>query len=206
MENARKLFRAMAPVTAVCRAIEGIEGWPSSSAQAAFVEGVLRDPAVKKFPPSASFVRAVLKSVVASIGNSEAIDDGILETLLGDDGTSRVGGDLAHCSFEMSPGSAVISFRLCPRQLNPVGLATWPAGFLLAEAVLSGAIPLDGMRVLELGSGVGVTGIALARWSRVASVCLSDFLPSVLENLSHNVEISAFGKRDSSSSSTPHTQ
>ena len=44
--------------------------------------------------------------------------------------------------------------------------------------------------VLELGAGVGITGIALAKWARPAHVAMTDYLANVIDNLNHNLEIS----------------
>lgn len=44
--------------------------------------------------------------------------------------------------------------------------------------------------VLELGAGVGITGIALAKWAQPARVVMTDYLANVIDNLNHNIEIS----------------
>lgn len=41
---------------------------------------------------------------------------------------------------------------------NNVGLTGWPAGYLLAEVLLHRQEMVAGHRVLELGSGIGITG------------------------------------------------
>lgn len=59
----------------------------------------------------------------------------------------------------------------------------WPAGLLLAEHVLDGP-RLDGQRVLDLGTGAGVVGIAAAL--KGAEVTFSDLLPDALELAAEN--------------------
>lgn len=49
---------------------------------------------------------------------------------------------------------------------------------------------MDGKTVLELGAGVGITGIALAKWAQPARVVMTDYLANVIDNLNHNIEIS----------------
>ena len=80
-------------------------------------------------------------------------------------------------------------FRLS-QQLNPVGLATWPAGFMLTELALYRPEIFENKRILKLGAGVGITRIAVAKWMTVEKLVMTDYLGSVLDNLSHNVEIS----------------
>jgi SAM-dependent methyltransferase len=50
---------------------------------------------------------------------------------------------------------------------------------------------LRGRRVLELGSGLGLTGLALAIWCECASVRLSDGDPQAVERLQQNVQLNA---------------
>ncbi len=52
----------------------------------------------------------------------------------------------------------------------------WPAGLALAAAVDAGVVPVLGARVLELGCGLGVVGLAAARRG-AADVVLSDWDP-----------------------------
>lgn len=49
---------------------------------------------------------------------------------------------------------------------------------------------VDGKVVLELGAGVGITGIALAKWAQPTRVVMTDYLANVIDNLNHNIEIS----------------
>lgn len=59
----------------------------------------------------------------------------------------------------------------------------WPAGLLLAEFVLDGP-RLDGLRVLDLGTGSGVVGIAAAL--KGAEVTFADLLPEALALAAEN--------------------
>ncbi len=76
----------------------------------------------------------------------------------------------------------------------------WPAARVLARWLLrtapgwlpSSIEPLN-CRLLELGAGIGLTGLAAAQV--VGSVCLTDFQPAVLANLEYNAAL----VRDSSS-------
>ena len=81
-----------------------------------------------------------------------------------------------------------------------VGQMLWPAARVLARWLLrtapgwlpSSIEPLN-CRLLELGAGIGLTGLAAAQV--VGSVCLTDFQPAVLANLEYNAAL----VRDSSS-------
>lgn len=73
-----------------------------------------------------------------------------------------------------------------------IGLVMWPAGFLLAEWALEArhAPLLRGKRVLELGAGIGLTSVFLARATRPAAVIATDFDVRALRNIQHNFHIS----------------
>jgi predicted nicotinamide N-methyase len=55
----------------------------------------------------------------------------------------------------------------------------WPASLALADYVLSAPRPLEGCRVLELGCGAGLSGIAAGL--RGAEVTVTDVMPEALE-------------------------
>lgn len=84
--------------------------------------------------------------------------------------------------------------RLLPDIFNNVGLTMWPAGLLLAEwAAARGPALLDGRRVLELGSGVGLTAAVVARAARPASLVATDYDDETLRLCRANLELAAGG-------------
>jgi len=102
--------------------------------------------------------------------------------------------DMHHVSFSVpcGPGEdqAVVTCRVAS-VFNEVGLKIWEAGWFLAEYVIAHANEFGGRSVLELGAGVGFTGLALAVTSKPSHVLLTDYAPSVMQNLRYNVEINA---------------
>ena len=67
------------------------------------------------------------------------------------------------------------------------GWTIWSSAVLGARWIIEHADQFKGKSVLELGSGCGLTGLAIALCTDAASVCLSDFPAKTLENLLHNV-------------------
>ncbi|CAM9415382.1 unnamed protein product [Ectocarpus sp. 8 AP-2014] len=98
------------------------------------------------------------------------------------------GRDYSAKGFQEEEGGAFFSFRVANRD-NEVGLRVWEAGRALAEFCLAHSGLLRGKRVLELGAGIGMTGMAVAATCGAAEVVLTDYAPRVLANLHHNVEI-----------------
>ncbi|XP_063077521.1 protein-lysine N-methyltransferase EEF2KMT [Engraulis encrasicolus] len=71
------------------------------------------------------------------------------------------------------------------------GLVTWEAAMYLTEWALENPHLFSGTTLLELGSGVGLTGIALCRHCKPKKYVFSDFHPSVLQKLEANVELNS---------------
>jgi len=79
---------------------------------------------------------------------------------------------------------------------NQVGTVCWPAGYYLVELCFAYPQLIQGKRVLELGSGVGLTGVCLNKLDP-ASVVLTDYEEagpaSILSNLRDNIELNCPG-------------
>lgn len=76
-------------------------------------------------------------------------------------------------------------------QFHKLGLRLWNATFALAEFAMSHPEVFEGAHVVELGSGVGLAGILMSRYSGMASLVLTDYLEDVVDNLKHNVTVNA---------------
>ena len=79
------------------------------------------------------------------------------------------------------------------------GLKTWQAAEALTHFLRSCSELVTGKSVLELGSGVGFTGISLVKLGLVDSIVLSDCHGRVLDKLRHNcrVNFAAFEEEES---------
>jgi len=72
------------------------------------------------------------------------------------------------------------------------GCHAWEAGFFLAEFVFSQRVLFQGRRCLELGSGPGTVGVALAR-AGAAQVALTDGDGDTVENARRNMGLNVEG-------------
>ncbi|KAJ6659731.1 hypothetical protein lerEdw1_018446 [Lerista edwardsae] len=72
------------------------------------------------------------------------------------------------------------------------GLVTWDAGLYLAEWALENMAVFSNRSVLELGSGIGLTGLAVCKACRPRAYTFSDHHQLVLQQLSENICLNGF--------------
>ncbi|KAI9906992.1 hypothetical protein PsorP6_016334 [Peronosclerospora sorghi] len=126
------------------------------------------------------------------------IDDDLVTTLMDFVVTPKVLDDsiqadaMHHVSYTVPPppSSVTVTCRVAS-VMNDVGLKIWEASWLLAEYIIAHPSEFHDRKVVELGAGVGFTGLVLACVCRARWLRLSDHAPAVLQNLRYNVEINA---------------
>ena len=82
----------------------------------------------------------------------------------------------------------LLRIRIYPHH-NDVALRLWEAGACLAEFFLQYPKYVAGKRVIELGAGVGLTGLIIAGRCAASDVYLTDYTPICRSNLEHNIQI-----------------
>lgn len=68
------------------------------------------------------------------------------------------------------------------------GLHLWEASIVLSRWLILNNENLTGKSLLELGSGCGLLGIAILKFTNIGSLKMTDYIDSVLDNLKINVE------------------
>ncbi|XP_035510574.1 protein-lysine N-methyltransferase EEF2KMT isoform X2 [Morone saxatilis] len=142
----------------------------------------------RKFPPSVRFRRLFLSELI----RREAADCDPLDELY--DALAEVVGaeDTAECykSYLLPSGDAVsLLENVALISEGTTGLVTWEAALYLAEWALDHRQVFTGRTVLELGSGVGLSGITICRSCSPRRFVFSDCHPRVLQALRSNVEL-----------------
>ncbi|KAK3090413.1 hypothetical protein FSP39_011643 [Pinctada imbricata] len=84
------------------------------------------------------------------------------------------------------------------------GLSTWQAALNLAEWAIEKCRLFDNRKVLELGSGLGMTGLSICKQCNVKSFTFSDCHYQVLYLLMRNIEIN-LSQRETNSEDTDLT-
>ena len=105
--------------------------------------------------------------------------------------------------YDMAHGAGVLTRQLCADLITggPVkvfrkkatddytGWAVWGCSPVLGRLAIERPEIFAGKRILELGAGCGVAGLAVACCTKAASVCISDFPVETLRNTLHNVAL-----------------
>ncbi|KAM6351686.1 protein-lysine N-methyltransferase EEF2KMT isoform 5-T5 [Alca torda] len=72
------------------------------------------------------------------------------------------------------------------------GLVTWDAALQLAQWAIENNSAFRDRTVLELGSGIGFTGIAICKTCHPKAYVFSDCHPAVLQQLAENIRLNGF--------------
>ncbi|XP_056144264.1 protein-lysine N-methyltransferase EEF2KMT isoform X1 [Lampris incognitus] len=146
-------------------------------------------PLCQKHPPSVKYRRLFLTQLINrhEASDSEPLDElyeALGEVMGAEEGAACYKSYLLPCgeTVSLSENVAVISE-------GTTGLVTWEAALCLAEWALHNQQNFTGRTVLELGSGVGLTGITVCRSCKPSRYVFTDCHPGVLQKLKANVRL-----------------
>ncbi|XP_032393416.1 protein-lysine N-methyltransferase EEF2KMT [Etheostoma spectabile] len=148
----------------------------------------------RKFPPSFRYRKLFLSELIR---RQEAAGCDPLDELY--DVLAEVVGaeDTAECykSYFLPSGDAVsLLENVALISEGTTGLVTWEAALYLAEWALDHRQAFTGRTILELGSGVGLTGITICRSCSPNRYVFSDGHPRVLQKLRDNVRLNGLSE------------
>nr|CDI52284.1 hypothetical protein BN887_03211 [Melanopsichium pennsylvanicum 4] len=135
----------------------------------------------------------------AIAAEAEQVSEKCAELLALSAGRMAAGASVQDHVFQLEDGALTVNLRDGPLVHDSLGTHTWGAAPILSQLLL----PLyasDGrdLKVLELGAGTGLVGLSIANWSRLhrtedrTRVVCTDYHPTVLENLAHNIAINGW--------------
>lgn len=167
-----------------------ILGLMSESDQERLLQITVNHPVYKKHPVKSSYVRLFLKKILDQVEKSEGsvnelIYEEYVKLLQKDDSAYAFKSYFIPDLFDYVP----IEESCCLLSNGTTGLTTWEGSFALTEFMLANKNILNGMNVLELGSGVGFAGIALCRTCKPAGYCFSDYHGDVMSLLARNLQL-----------------
>uniref|UniRef100_A0A8C7XX42 Eukaryotic elongation factor 2 lysine methyltransferase n=1 Tax=Oryzias sinensis TaxID=183150 RepID=A0A8C7XX42_9TELE len=150
-------------------------------------------PLCQKFPPSVRYRRLFLSELIkrqeaAGCDPLDELYDALAEVVGAEESSESFRSYRLPCGAFVSllENAALISG-------GTTGLVTWEAALYLAEWALDHPQLFAGRTVLELGSGVGMSGISICRSCSPRRFVFSDCHPAVLQKLRQNVRLNGLG-------------
>ncbi|CAL8289104.1 unnamed protein product [Boreogadus saida] len=166
----------------------------SSELIAAILKKTSLSPLAQKHPPSAKYRRSFLTELITMLEQMclEPLDE-LYEGLAGV--LSDQKSEDCYKTYLLAGGGAVtLTESVALVSQGTTGLVTWEAGLHLAEWAGEHLEAFSGRVVLELGCGVGLTGLVVCRGCSPSRYVFSDFHPSVLRRLRANLELNGLGE------------
>ncbi|NXQ13201.1 EF2KT methyltransferase, partial [Peucedramus taeniatus] len=167
---------------------------PDSALLADILHKTILHPLCVKYPPSAKYRRCFLTELIKKLESTAAEPlDELYEALA--DVLKEEEEESTHCykNYLLPSGDCV---SLCESTAlisgGTTGLLTWEAALHLTQWALQNPGLFRGRTVLELGSGIGFTGIAICKTCQPRTFIFSDCHPRVLRQLGENIQQNGF--------------
>lgn len=156
-----------------------------------FLAATVLDPRIREYPLKWTYQISFLKQCISILESLEIdLRDEFYETLV--ELQSRAN-DPQIWIFKhyILPTEEIVTIKETPQIISEgtTGLNCWEAGIFLGDWILSSGDQFVGKRILELGSGTGLTGIIAARTCTPGQLILSDCHEQVLKLARENVAL-----------------
>ncbi|XP_035947495.1 protein-lysine N-methyltransferase EEF2KMT isoform X1 [Halichoerus grypus] len=151
------------------------------------LQKTVKHPLCVKHPPSVKYARCFLSELIRKheAVHTEPLDElyeALAEVLMAEEPTQ------CHRSYLLPSGDSVtLSESTAIISHGTTGLVTWDAALYLAEWAIENPAAFAHRTVLELGSGAGLTGLAICKTCCPSTYVFSDCHSCVLEQLRGNI-------------------
>ncbi|KAI5634104.1 lysine methyltransferase domain-containing protein [Phthorimaea operculella] len=159
--------------------------------QQKFLNATVYHPIVEKYPVSAEFCRLFFKKVIDSLEPTQEVHDGFYTylCLVIQNNTQQ---DFCYKHYVVDNDlEKIITIKETKNMVvnGTTGMRTWQAALMLADYMICNKDLLREKNILELGSGVGFTGIAISKYCDINSITLTDCHNDVLKTIYENIQI-----------------
>lgn len=171
--------------------------WPCLQAA---LTNITEAPFNSAHPPSANYKKTFLKTLISILEKRGIeVEDQMYEAY--SKSVTSSSEESVYKTYDIGNGNGARDVFLTLQERKEfvsqgtTGLVTWQAGLAMIEwlqTTPAAAVMITGKRVLELGSGVGLLGMALGRLLRPAALVLSDCHATVLDTLQDNLALNGF--------------
>ncbi|XP_017888909.1 protein-lysine N-methyltransferase EEF2KMT [Ceratina calcarata] len=190
MNNFIKHFLSCTPINAINTLMsKEIDSFVDLEKQREILESTVNSDLIKKYPIKKSYQRAFLKWFMNKIEEKDQeIYDGIYTAYC--NLVSLTLDESSHYRHFLM-GSDCISIKESINIISDgtTGLISWQGAIELAEWCKENRIALSGKIVLELGCGVGLTGLSVIKKCSPKKYIFTDCHKSVLDMVSENVQL-----------------
>ncbi|KAM6196953.1 protein-lysine N-methyltransferase EEF2KMT [Sarcoramphus papa] len=165
---------------------------PDSSLLVDILHKTILHPLCVKYPPSTKYRRCFLTELIKKHESTaaEPLDElyDTLADILNEEESTR-----CYKNYLLPTGECVtLSENVAIISGGTTGLVTWDAALHLAEWAIENSAVFSNRTVLELGSGIGFTGIAICKTCDPKTYIFSDCHPCVLKQLTENIRLNGF--------------
>ncbi|NWY62663.1 EF2KT methyltransferase, partial [Chionis minor] len=171
---------------------QNLRASPDPSLLLEILHKTILHPLCVKYPPPTNYRRCFLTELIKKheCTAGEPLDElyDALADILNEEESTRCYKTYLLPTGEpltLSESAAIISG-------GTTGLVTWDAALHLAEWAIENSTVFRDRTVLELGSGIGFTGIAICKTCSPKAYIFSDCHPRVLQQLTENIRLNGF--------------
>ncbi|CAH0406401.1 unnamed protein product [Chilo suppressalis] len=160
------------------------------SHQEEFIKETVNNYLTKKYPISNEFIKAFIKKLIGYLELVQDVHDDLYKYLCMTMKNTTIESYYHHYLI----GNNVMN-RIIIRETNNLvlngttGMRTWEAALMLVDWALCNKEVFRNKYVLELGSGVGFTGVAIAKFCPLDTILMSDFHYDVLNMAEQNINV-----------------
>jgi hypothetical protein len=191
-KHTQSLFLQCCPIAQIVPLIQRLDGWPSIETQEQFFSSAIIS-SIHSHPPSKQWLKSILNQLEEHIIDieQEEVCDSLVELIIWNCARSDED-EQSYRVYPIKPSSTIIIKSY--RAHNQVGTRIWEAGLYLMD-IFSHILNMEDLaiNILELGAGVGITGIAMKRILPNSKVIMTDFSADVLELLDENIDLNYQG-------------
>ncbi|XP_022819662.1 protein-lysine N-methyltransferase EEF2KMT [Spodoptera litura] len=159
--------------------------------QQQFLDATVNSKLIKEYPISSKYASLFLKKIIQHLEQNQEVHDELYEHLctsmnnIDRDGFSYrhylIGNDINNVVTIKETKNMVVN--------GTTGLKTWEAALMLSDWAICNKNIFLNKNVLELGSGVGFTGITISKHCYTKSIVLTDCHNDVLKTICDNIQI-----------------